>query len=200
MPAGCMRESVSLIFCFLLLCGCTHPKYAGMKALASGLEQAWPDSYPASMTMTVLESEGHTVLHCRLQNLSPRVLVLDRSRLPWNTPMFFSGTVLTSRGRAFPIAPPLIMAQVMAMSAPISIAPNEVLQGNFDLKYLPKSPTAGPSIPRDVDALLMWSYDLPKYGESPARVSSGSDERQIRTVRVVGVTYLPKRAINLLDR
>ena len=200
MPVDCMRKTVLLIFCFLLLCGCTRPQYAGMKTLASGFEQPWPGSYPASMTMTVLESEGQTVLHCRLQNLSPSPLVLDRSRLPWNTPMFFTGTVLSSRGRTFPIGPPLIVAQVMAMPFPISIGPNEVLEGNFELKYLPKNPMAGPPIPRDVDALLMWSYDLSTYGETPPRGSSANDERQKQTVRVVGVTLLPKRAINLLDR
>jgi len=88
MPGGCTQKSGSLIFCLLFLCGCTHPQYASLKTLANGLEQPWPGSHSASMTMTVLESEGHTVLHCRLQNLSWKLLVVDRSRLPWNTPIF----------------------------------------------------------------------------------------------------------------
>jgi hypothetical protein len=190
MTAGCTRNSASMIFSFLLLCGCTHQQYTGMETLASGFEQPWPGSHSASMTMTVLDSEGHTVLHCRLRNLSSRPLVLDRSRLPWNTPMFFTGTVLTSRGRTFPIAPPLIVAQVMAMPSPISIGPHQALEGNLELKYLPKNPMAGPPIPRDVDALLMWSYDLSIYGQTRPQGSSANDERQIQAVRVVGVTFL----------
>jgi hypothetical protein len=114
--------------------------------------------------------------------------------------MFFTGTILTSKGRIFPIAPPLVMAQVMAMPHPISIGPNEVLEGNFDLKYLPKNPMAGPPIPRDVDALLMWSYELSIYQPPSPRGSSANDETQMKTVRVVGVTFLPERPINQLTR
>jgi hypothetical protein len=47
--------------------------------------------------------------------------------------------------------------------------------------------------------LLVWSYDLPTYGETPPRDLSTYDERQMQRVRLAGITFLPKQAMKLLD-
>jgi len=201
MPDGCMQKSVLLIFCFVILCGCTHDQCPDLKKLASAFEQPWPGPRLASMTMTVRESGGHLVLHCRLRNRNPsgEALALDRSRLPWRQPTFFTGTIVTSTGRTFAIRPGII-AYLVGLPDPFSIATNEVVEGDFELKYLPKNPMVGPPIPRDEDTLLLWSYDLPTYGQTPPRELSTYDERQMQRVSLAGITFLPKQAMALLDK
>ena len=61
-----MRNSAALILCLVILCGCARDQSPDLKKLASGLEQPWPGSHAALMTMTIREAGGHTVLHCRL--------------------------------------------------------------------------------------------------------------------------------------
>lgn len=100
---SCMQKSAMLLTCLLILCGCTHDQYSNLKKLADGLERPWPGSYPLSMTMTVRDDGGRTVLHCRLQNLSSMAIGLDRSRFPWKQPIFFLGTVVTSEGCTFAV-------------------------------------------------------------------------------------------------
>jgi hypothetical protein len=195
-----MQKSVSLIACLFILCGCTQEQYPGLKTLASGLEQPWPGSRSPSMTMTVRESGGHMVLHCRLQNRSSAALALDQSRLPWRQSIFFTGTVVTSTGRAYPLGPVAVLAYIVAMPHPISVGPNGVLEGNFELKYLPRNPMVGPPIPQDEDALFLWSYNLPTYGETMPRDVSKSNETPMQTVRLVGITFFPKQAIRLLAK
>jgi hypothetical protein len=198
-PKVCMRKLAWLIVCFVILCGCTHDQYPDLKKLASGLEQPWPGSFSVSMTMTVRESGGHTVLHCRLQNLSWKALALDRSRLPWKQPISFTGTLVTSTGRTFAIGP-FGVSNIVAEPDPFSVGPNEILEGDFELKYLPTNPRVGPPIPRDEDTLLTWSYDLPTYRETASGELSRYDARQMQSVRLVGVTFLPKQAMELLDQ
>jgi hypothetical protein len=53
---------------------------------------------------------------------------------------------------------------------------------------------------RDEDTLLAWSYDLPTYGERSPRDLSTYDERQMQSVRLARVTFLPKQAMKLLDK
>lgn len=118
-----MQKSAALITCFVILCGCTHEQYPAFKTLATALEQSWPGSYPLSMTMTVRESGGHTVLHCRLQNTSSAALALDRSRLPWRQPIYFAGTVVTSAGHAFAIGPVTILAYIVGEPDPFLFGP-----------------------------------------------------------------------------
>ena len=200
MKDGCMHKSVSLIVCLFILCGCTQKQYPGLKTLASGLEQPWPGSPSPSMTMTIRESGGHMVLHCRLQNRSSTAVALDQSRLPWNQPIFFTGTVVTSTGRAYPLGPVAILAYLVAMPHPISLGPNGVLEGDFELKYLPRNPMVGPSIPQDKDALFLWSYDLRTYGQTLPRELSRDTEMQMKIVRLVGINFFPKQAIALLAK
>ena len=140
------------------------------------------------------------VLHCRLQNRSSAALALDQSRLPWRQPIFFTGTVVTSTGRAYPLGPVAVLAYIVAMPHPISVGPNGVLEGNFELKYLPRNPMVGPPIPQDEDALFLWSYNLPTYGETMPRDVSKSNETPMQTVRLVGITFFPKQAIRLLAK
>jgi hypothetical protein len=152
------------------------------------------------MTMTVRESGGHLVLHCRLKNPFWKALALDRSRLPWSQPIYFTGTVVTSTGRTFAIGPILILAYLVGPPAPFSVAPYESVEGDFGLKSLPKNPWVGPPIPRDEDTLLLWSYDLPTYGETPPPELSKYDETPMQKVRLAGITFLPKQAMELLDK
>src|SRR6185437_6292574 len=195
-----MQKSGALMTSFLILCGCTHDQYPDLKKLATGLEQPWPGAYPLSMTMTLREAGGHTVLHCRLQNPSSAALALDRSRLPWKQPIYFTGTVVTSAGRTFAIGPVSILAYIVAEPDPFLFGPNEVLEGDFELKYLPKNPRVGPPPPKDEDTLFMWSYNLPSYGETLPQEPSRHDHRQrpTHTVSLVGVTFLPRQAMELL--
>jgi len=74
------------------------------------------------------------------------------------------------------------------------------VEGDFELKYLPKNPMVGPPPPQDEDTLLVWSYDLPTYGETPPRDLSTYDERQMQSVRLTGITFLPKQSMKLLDK
>jgi hypothetical protein len=200
MASGCMQKSVSLIVCSLILCGCTQREYPGLKQLASGLERPWPGSRSPSMTMTVRESGGHMVLHCRLQNLSSAALTFDRSRLPWNQPIFFTGNVVTSTGHAYPLGPVGIRAYIVGMPHAISLGPNGVLEGDFEVKYLLKNPMVGPPTPQGEDALFLWSYNLPTYGETLRQHESRSADTPMQIVRLIGITFLPKQAIALLAK
>ncbi len=200
MRASCIHKSALLIVCLFILCGCTREEYPGLKTLAGGLEQPWPGSPSPSMTMTVGGSGGHLVLHCRLQNRSSASVALDQSRLPWNQPIFFTGTVVTSTGRAYPLGPVAILAYLVAMPHPISLGPNGVLEGDFELKYLPRNPMVGPPIPQGEDALFLWSYNLPTYGETLPREVSRDADVPTKTVRLIGVTFFPKQAIALLAK
>ena len=199
-PDGYMQKSASLIVCFVILCGCTHDQFSDLKRLASALEKPWPGSRWASMTITVREPGGHPVLHCRLQNSSWKALALDRSRLPWKQAIYFTGTVVTSTGRTYPIGPVGVLSYIVGSPDPFSVAPNAVVEGDFELKYLPKNPMVGPPPPQDEDTLLVWSYDLPTYGETPPRDLSTYDERQMQSVRLTGITFLPKQSMKLLDK
>jgi hypothetical protein len=193
-----MKKSVSLIVCFVILYGCTHDQCPNLKKLASALEKPWPGPRWASMTITVRESDGHQVLHCRLQNSSWNSLALDRSQLPWKQPIHFTGTVVTSTGRTYPIGPVAVLAYIVGSPDPFSLAASAVVEGDFEPKYLPKNPMVGPPPPRDEDTLLVWSYDLPTYGETPPRDLSTYDQRQMQSVRLAGITFLPKEAMKLL--
>lgn len=195
-----MKKSLALIAFLFILCGCTQEHYPGLKTLASGLEQPWPGSGSQSMTMMVRESGGHMVLHCRLQNRSSAALALDQSRLPWRQPIFFTGTVVTSSGRTYPLGPVAVLAYIVAMPHPILIGPGGVVEGDFELKYLPQNPMVGPAIPQDEDALFLWSYSLPTYGETLPRDASRSNGTPMQTVRLVGITFFPKQAIGQLAR
>jgi hypothetical protein len=57
----------------------------------------------------------------------------------------------------------------------------------------------GPPVPRDEDMLLLWSYELPIYGETLPQELSKYDG-QMRSARLVGITFLSKHAIELLDK
>lgn len=193
-----LQTSALSVVCFVILGGCTRDRFPDLKLLASGLEQPWPGSREASMTMTVRDSGGHPVLHCRLQNSSEHAIALNRSQLPWKTPLFF-GTLVTSTGRTFAIGPG-VMAYIMGEPHPFFLAPGEVVEGEFELKYLPGRLTVGPPIPRDEDTLLLWSYGLGSYGETLPRDASKYDARQMQIVRLVGITFLPKQAMKLLHQ
>jgi hypothetical protein len=195
---GCMQKSASLIAGLVILCGCSHDA-SDLKKLATDLEQPWPGSTLVSMTMTVRESGGHPVLHCRLQNPYWKALALDRSRLPWRLPLFFVGTVVTSTGRTFAIAATTI-AYISGPPDPFLIGPAEVVEGDFELKYLPKNARVGPPMPRNQDALLLWSYGLPTYGETPPQELSKYNQKAMQSVTLTGITFLPRRAMELLDR
>jgi hypothetical protein len=218
-----MRNPVVALAFLLVLCGCD--KHAGqqpamgaqkatsseqdpgnvsangldLKKIATGLEQPWPGSGLAAMTMTVRESGGHPVLHCRLQNSSWKPLVVNRSALPWKTPIFFSGTIVTSAGRTFGIAA-TVLAYITGPPDPFSLDPNSVLEGDFELKFLPKEARAGPPLPQDEATLLLWSYSLAIYGEELTQNSSASHPTPMPTqgTSLNGITYLPKRAMELL--
>ena len=197
-----MQKSPSLIVCLVVLCGCTHDQRPGLglQKLASGLEQPWPGSREASMTMTVRDSGGHPVLHCRLQSPLDKSLALDRSRLPWKQPIFFRGTFVTSTGRTFAIAPGVI-TYLVGEPDPFSLATTEAVEGDFQPKYLPGNPMVGPRIPQDEDALLLWSYDLPTYGEAPPSQDLPLRDRiPMQRVRLIGITYIPKEAMRLLEK
>ena len=171
-----------------------------MSAASWTLRPSQPRPGSPSMTMAIRESGGHPVLHCQLWSSFGKALALDRSRLPWNQPIFFTGTVVTSAGRTFPIGPVDALAYIVAPPNPFSVVPAEVVEGDFELKYLPRNPRVGPPIPREEDTLLLWSYDLPTYGETAPRDLSTYDERQMQNVRLVGITFLPKQAMELLDK
>jgi hypothetical protein len=172
---------------------------AGLKKLATGLEQPWPGSGFASMTMTIRESGGHPVLHCRLLNSGWKPLVINKSALPWKTPIFFEGTVVTSAGRTFGIAV-TSLAYITGLPDPFSLGPNDVLEGDFELKYLPKEARAGPPLPRGEATLLLWSYSLGIYGDGLPQKSSTKDAAPMPTqaTSLNGITYLPTRAMDLL--
>ena len=193
-----MQKSASFIVGLVILRGCTHDA-SDLKKLATALEQPWPGSNLVSMTMTVRESEGHPVLHCRLQNPYWKAIALDRSRLPWRQPIYFVGTVVTSTGRTFAIEA-IAIAYLRGPPDPFSIGPAEAVEGDFELKYLPKNARVGSPIPRDEDTLLLWSYGLPTYGETPPRELSKYDQRAMQYVTLTGITFLPRRAMELLDR
>ena len=195
---GYMQKSASLIVGLVILCGCTHDA-SDLKKLATALEQPWPGSNLVSMTMTVRESGGHPVLHCRLQNPYWKAIALDRSRLPWRQPIYFVGTVVTSTGRTFAIEA-IAIAYLVGPPDPFSIGPAEVVEGDFELKSLPRNARVGPPIPRNEDTLLLWSYGLPTYGETPPQELSKYDQRATQYVTLTGITFLPRRAMELLAR
>jgi hypothetical protein len=193
-----MRKLAPLITCFLILCGCTTNRYPALKKLATGLEQPWPGSYPLSMTMTVSEAGGDTFLHCRLQNRSSAALALDRSRLPWKQAEFFAGAFVTPTGRTFEL-PVSALAYPVGAPDPFVLGPNEVLEGDFEAKFLR---WVSPKTPRNKDMLLLWSYNLLAYVETLPQKSSEHDRRQMpmHAVRLVGITFLSPQAMELLDK
>jgi hypothetical protein len=193
-----MWKSLFLIAGIAIVCGCTHDA-ADLNKLAKGLEQPWPGSNLVSMTMTVRELGGHPVLHCWLQNPYWKAIALDRSRLPWKTPIFFTGTVVTSTGHTFAIEA-THLAYLSGPADPFSIGPAEVVEGDFELKYLPKNARVGPPMPRNEDTLLLWSYGLPTYGETPPQELSKYDQKAMQYLRLTGITFLPSRAMGLLDK
>lgn len=83
-----------------------------------------------------------------------------------------------------------------------SVLRNEILEGDFELKYLPKNGKVGPPTPRDEDTLFLWSYNLPTYGETLPSKPLGHvyKQRATRSVSLSGITFLPKQAMELLDR
>lgn len=170
-----------------------------LKNLALGLEQPWPRSGLASMTMTIRESGGHPVLHCRLQNSSWKPLIINKSALPWKTPIFIVGTIVTSAGRTFGIAA-TVLSYITGPPDPFSLGPNDALEGDFELKYLPKVATKGPPLPRGEATLLLWSYALGIYGDEPSQKSSATGAAQMprQETSLNGITYLPTRAMDLL--
>ena len=183
-----------------VLCACIVEPRTNLAQLGHGLEQPWPGSGVVPMTMTFRESGGRPVLHCRLQNLSNSDVALDRSRLPWNQPIYFTGTVVTATGSTFPIGPPAVIASIVGSPAPFALAPKAIVEGDFEPQSLPPNPFVGPPIPRDQDTLLMWSYDLPSYGELPPQKGTPEADRPSHSVKLIGVTFLPKRAMALLAR
>jgi hypothetical protein len=138
-----MWKSLFLIAGIAIVCGCTHDA-ADLNKLAKGLEQPWPGSNLVSMTMTVRELGGHPVLHCRLQNPYWKAIALDRSRLPWKTPIFFTGTVVTSTGHTFAIEA-THLAYLSGPADPFSIGPAEVVEGDFEFEVSAEERAGGTS-------------------------------------------------------
>lgn len=180
-----MRNIV--VFCVTLIaltaCGPRHSTQSGsldLDHLAVVLGKAWPITYPVRITMTVQNSEGRELLHCRLTNTSQEALQIDQSGLPWNTPESFGVSTISGTGHMLPKAA-FFMGQLVASvkPQPISIAPGQALEGTFELRLLPLGP-----VPRTKDLLLIWSYlvelDGQRYG-----------------AETTGVTLLPKRRVGI---
>ena len=222
-----MRKPIVILAFSLLVCGCDHPagnnpqsaigtntrratpseqelsiapnNGSALTKLATGLEEPWPGSSVASMTMIVRETGGHPVLHCHLQNSGWEPLIVNRSDLPWKTPIFFAGTIVTSAGRTFGIAATHV-AYITGPPDPFSLGPNDVLEGDIELQYLPKKARAGPPIPRGEATLLLWSYPLSIYEHEHPKNPSESDATPMPTqsISLNGITYLSKQAMDLL--
>lgn len=149
----------ALCVLLLLLSGCgglshhTAETARQLRQLAIGLRQAWPQTYPLQMNITMKDLAGHEYLLCRLTNASQHALRLDRSQLPWNTPRSFEVAVVTGAGRVLPREVP--WEQLVAIPHPISLAPGASLSGEFNLTALPTGP-----LPRKEDLLLIWSYGV----------------------------------------
>lgn len=193
-----MEKSTWLLVCLVILCGCAHDRGPEFEKLGLGLERSWPNSHSASMTMTVSQSGGHPVLHCRLQNSTRTPLALDRSRLPWMQPIFFTGTVVTSKGRTFAVGPVMVLAYLVGSPNPYSMASNETLEGDIEINSLPQNPMVGPRAPQDEDTLLLWSYEFPIYEKGMPQGSTTYDQPPMQSVRLTGITFMPKQAMKLL--
>jgi hypothetical protein len=189
-----MQKWITSIAVFAyILCGCsTHDqctKTSGqslnLEALAKSLEQ--PPAFPYTpgfvsgylrMTMSIQDSAGHKVLHCRLVNTHWKPLTLDRTWLPWLVPFYFSGTLLTAEGRSSNIRAGAI-SHLRAGPAPFLLAPNEIMEGNLELKNFPTDTMADTPIPTGQAVLLLWSYHLPTFGERPLRDIPKEDDQSV---------------------
>jgi len=181
------------LVCFFGIAACEGGDDPQFRELAKALEHPWPGSTPAEMTMAVRSSGGHLVLHCVVHNSSWPALQINRSVLPWVTPIFFTGTILNSRGGRFPVGPLGPGSYLIAEAEPISVAPN----GDIEISQLPKIPIIGPKPRKNEAAMLLWSYNLLVYPDAPPQGSSAKAPA-FKTVRVSGVTYMPAEAIDLL--
>ena len=103
---------------------------------------------------------------------------------------------MTSTGRTYAIEV-TDLADIIARPNPFSLGPNEVLEGDFELKNLPKK--ARP-LPCGEATILLWSYSLPIHGDRLPQNSAASDATAMATqgTRLIGATYLPRRAMELL--
>lgn len=159
----------------LLLCGCSRlGQPAGgtlqLERVASGLQQAWPVTFPLQMYVTVKGPAGHEYLYCQLGNRSGDVLQLNQSELPWITPGMFDVAAVNEAGRV--VARTGIMGGLMNGPSPISLGPGQTIGGNIALKHLPP-------LPRDQDLLLVWSYSVEMFGRRQAYY-------------LTGITFFPK--------
>jgi hypothetical protein len=170
-----MRNSVVLVGSLLVLCGChARSDSPNLAAVARALDDAWPQATrDARMTMYIKRSENRELLHYRLVSTSENVLELNRSALPWITTNLFRVAGVTAKGQVLRTVP--IVMQIMAEARPLSIAPGESLEGDFDLEHFPIG-----GFPRDEDLLLIWSHPLEISGRAPS-------------VWLSGITFLPKR-------
>jgi len=131
---------------FLFACsghesGDTDGSRLSLRQISSHLEELSSDTTFASdqleMVMTLQEIGGRNVVHCRLKNRFQRPLVLNQSALPWKAPIYFHGTLVTASGYTTSIFPSVI-AYIQGLPLPLSLAPNEVIEGDFETKYFPK--------------------------------------------------------------
>jgi hypothetical protein len=95
---------------------------------------------------------------------------------------------------------PGILAYLTGSPDPCLLGANEILECDFEPKYLPKNPQAGPPTPRHEDTLLIWSYSLPVYGVTLPPQPSKQNQLPTQTVSLVGIIFLPEQAMALLDK
>jgi len=207
-----MRKWLLLIAvpCLLVLgcsrhqCGGSNEQCINLKQMASELEQFSDGPTFASdhlqMTMTVRYAAGNSVFHCRLRNKFWKPLALNRAALPWKAPIFLKGTLVTAGGYTTSIFAGVI-GYIQGMPEPFFIAPDEVIEGDFEAKYLPKDALVDKPIPRDQDVLLIWSYYLSTYGETPPPAHATKEAEWPRQpTKLIGVTFVPREAMKELGR
>lgn len=92
----------------------------------------------------------------------------------------------------------MVLAYIVGSPDPYSMASNEEVEGDFEIKGLPQNPMVGPRAPKDEDTLLVWSYELPIYEKGVPQGTSTYDRLPMQTVKLAGITFMPKQAMKLL--
>src|SRR6266481_9914780 len=164
-----MHIAPTIAASLLVLCGCNGHEQPMIEPIAQSLAKTWPRAnLHLELTLRASEINGRIILHCVLKNASDTAMTLNRPRLPWTSPTGLSVGAVAANGEIPPRPPPPVVISVLeAAPSQIVIGAGEILEGDVDLASGPLIPIG--ELPRDMDILLLWSYqlDINTPGENP---------------------------------
>lgn len=174
-------RTVLAILALAIVCGCSERcGQTPLEPLAHGLSEALRPAY-ADFTLEIraIDNGNRVILHCLLKNVSilATSIDVDASTLPWKNPEDFDFNAVAANGDVVHRNPPPVeVAQIHGLPAPLTIASGESIEGEIELGKMPIG-----ALPRNEDLLLLWSTPIREF-------------RSDNSLRLSGVTLLKASA------